>query len=93
MDFNLTEQQKLMQKLFREVAQNEVKENAADVDENERFPKENVEVMRQAKMLGIPYSREYGGAGADYLCYIMAVEELSKTCATTGVVAGTLFCV
>ena len=94
MDFNLTEQQKLMQKLFREVAQNEVKENAADVDENERFPKENVEVMRQAKMLGIPYSREYGGAGADYLCYIMAVEELSKTCATTGVVlsAHTSFC-
>ena len=75
-----------MQKLFREVAQNEVKENAADVDENERFPKESVEVMRQAKMLGIPYSREYGGAGADYLCYILAIEELSKTCATSGVV-------
>lgn len=79
MDFNLTEQQLMMQKLFREVAQNEVKENAADVDENERFPKESVEVMRQAKMLGIPYSREYGGAGADYLCYILAIEELSKT--------------
>lgn len=86
MDFNLTEQQKLMQKLFREVAQAEVKENAADVDEKERFPKENVEVLRQAKMLGIPYPREYGGAGADYLSYILAVEELSKTCATTGVV-------
>ena len=86
MDFNLTEQQLMMQKLFREVAQNEVKENAADVDENERFPKESVEVMRQAKMLGIPYSREYGGAGADYLCYILAIEELSKTCATSGVV-------
>ena len=42
--------------------------------------------MRQAKMLGIPYSREYGGAGADYLCYILAIEELSKTCATSGVV-------
>ena len=63
MDFNLTEQQKMMQKLFREIAQNEVKENAADVDEKERFPKENVEVMRQSKMLGIPYPREYGGAG------------------------------
>ena len=86
MDFNLTEQQLMMQKLFREVAQNEVKENAADVDENERFPKESVEVMRQAKMLGIPYSREYGGAGADYLCHILAIEELSKTCATSGVV-------
>lgn len=86
MDFNLTEQQKLMQKLFREVAEAEVKENAADVDEQERFPKENVEVMRQAKMMGIPYPREYGGAGADYLSYILAVEELSKQCATTGVV-------
>lgn len=86
MDFNLTEQQKLMQKLFREVAQAEVKDNAADVDEQERFPKENVEILRQAKMLGIPYPREYGGAGADYLSYILAVEELSKTCATTGVV-------
>lgn len=86
MDFNLTEQQKLMQKLFREVAQAEVKDNAADVDEKERFPQENVEVLRQAKMLGIPYPREYGGAGADYLSYILAVEELSKACATTGVV-------
>lgn len=86
MDFNLTEQQKMMQKLFREVAQAEVKEFAADVDEEERFPVEAVAAMRQAKMLGIPYPREYGGAGADYLCYILAIEELSKQCATSGVV-------
>ena len=86
MDFNLTEQQQMMQKLFREVAENEVKEFAAEVDEDERFPKEAVEVFRQAKMLGIPYSREYGGAGADYLCYILAIEEISKKCATSGVV-------
>ena len=57
MDFNFTPQQEMMQTLFREVANGEVKENAADVDEQERFPKESVEVMRQAKMLGIPYSR------------------------------------
>ena len=86
MDFNFTPQQEMMQTLFREVANGEVKENAADVDEQERFPKESVEVMRQAKMLGIPYSREYGGAGADYLSYVLAVEELAKTCATTSVV-------
>ncbi len=86
MDFNLTEQQQMMQKLFKEVANTVVKDNAADVDEQERFPKESVEAMRQAKMLGIPYPREYGGAGADYLSYILAVEELSKTCATTSVV-------
>ena len=86
MDFMLTEQQKMMKKLFAEFAEKEVKPLAAEVDEEERFPRETVEKMKACKMLGIPYSREYGGAGADYLCYILAVEELSKKCGTTGVV-------
>ncbi len=86
MDFMLTEQQKMMKKLFSEFAEKEVKPLAAEVDEEERFPRETVQKMADCKMLGIPYSREYGGAGADYLCYIMAVEELSKKCGTTGVV-------
>ena len=86
MDFMLTEQQKMMKQLFSEFAEKEVKPLAAEIDEQERFPRENVEKMAACKMLGIPYSREYGGAGADYLSYILAVEELSKKCATTGVV-------
>ena len=86
MDFMLTEQQQMMKKLFAEIAEKEVKPLAAEVDEEERFPRETVEKMKACKMMGIPYSREYGGAGADYLCYILAVEELSKKCGTTGVV-------
>ena len=86
MDFMLTEQQQMMKKLFAEFAEKEVKPLAAEVDEDERFPRENVETMKACKMLGIPYPREYGGAGADYLSYILAVEELSKKCGTTGVV-------
>ena len=86
MDFTFTEQQKMMKKLFSEFAQKEVKPLAAEIDEQERFPKETVNKMAKCGMLGIPYSREYGGAGADYLCYIMAVEELSKKCGTTGVI-------
>ena len=86
MDFMLTEQQKMMKKLFAEFAEKEVKPLAAEVDEEERFPRETVEKMKACKMLGIPYSREYGGAGADYLCYILAVEEIRKKCGTTGVV-------
>lgn len=86
MDFMLTEQQQMMKKLFAEFAEKEVKPLAAEVDEEERFPRENVEKMKACKMMGIPYSREYGGAGADYLSYILAVEELSKKCGTTGVV-------
>ena len=86
MDFMLTEQQQMMKKLFAEFAEKDVKPLAAEVDEDERFPRENVETMKACKMLGIPYPREYGGAGADYLSYILAVEELSKKCGTTGVV-------
>ena len=86
MDFMLTEQQQMMKKLFTEFAEKDVKPLAAEVDEDERFPRENVETMKACKMLGIPYPREYGGAGADYLSYILAVEELSKKCGTTGVV-------
>lgn len=86
MDFMLTEQQQMMKKLFTEFAEKEVKPLAAEVDEDERFPRENVEKMKACKMMGIPFSREYGGAGADYLSYILAVEELSKKCGTTGVV-------
>ena len=86
MDFMLTEQQQMMKKLFAEFAEKEVKPLAAEVDEEERFPRENVEKMKACKMMGIPFSREYGGAGADYLSYILAVEELSKKCGTTGVV-------
>ena len=86
MDFMLTEQQQMMKKLFAEFAEKEVTPLAAEVDEDERFPRENVEKMKACKMMGIPFSREYGGAGADYLSYILAVEELSKKCGTTGVV-------
>ena len=86
MDFMLTEQQQMMKKLFAEFAEKEVKPLAAEVDEDERFPRENVEKMKACKMMGIPFSRENGGAGADYLSYILAVEELSKKCGTTGVV-------
>ena len=86
MDFTLRKEHEMARTLFREFAEKEVKPLAAEVDEDERFPRENVEKMKACKMMGIPFSREYGGAGADYLSYILAVEELSKKCGTTGVV-------
>ncbi len=86
MDFNLSKEQLMLQKLFRDFAQNEVKPLAQEIDEEERFPAETVKKMAKLGMMGIYLPKEYGGAGADYLSYIMAVEELSKVCATTGVV-------
>lgn len=86
MDFSLTKKQLMVRKLMREFAENEVEPLAAEVDEQERFPEETVEKMKKYGMLGIPVPREYGGAGGDYLSYVLAVEELSKKCATTGVI-------
>lgn len=86
MDFSLTKKQLMVRKLMREFAGNEVEPLAAEVDEQERFPEETVEKMKKYGMLGIPVPREYGGAGGDYLSYVLAVEELSKKCATTGVI-------
>jgi len=86
MDFKLSKEQQMLQKLFREFAENEVKPLAADVDEEERFPEETVKKMAKLGMMGIYLPKEYGGAGADILSYVMAVEELSKVCGTPGVI-------
>lgn len=86
MDFNLSKQQELMRQLMHNFAENEVKPIAAEIDETERFPVETVEKMSKYGMLGIPIPTQYGGAGGDTLSYILAVEELSKVCATTGII-------
>ncbi len=86
MDFKLSKEQLMLQKLFRDFAQNEVKPLAQEIDEEERFPAETVKKMAKLGMMGIYLPKEYGGAGADYLSYVMAVEELAKVCGTTSVI-------
>ncbi|GKX31237.1 butyryl-CoA dehydrogenase [Vallitalea longa] len=86
MDFSISDEYKMLQKMYREFTENEVKPIAAEVDEEERFPVETVEKLAKCGMLGIPFPKEYGGSGGDNLAYAMAVEELSKACATTGVI-------
>lgn len=84
--FDLNKEQTMIRQLFRDFAETEAKPLAAEVDEQERFPDETVEKMAKAGFMGIPYSREYGGQGGDTQMYAMCVEELSRVCATTGVI-------
>ena len=86
MDFTLSKEQALVQKMYQQFAQNEVKPLAQEVDEQERFPEETVKKMAKLGMMGIYFPKECGGAGADVLSYVMAVEEMSKVCGTTGVI-------
>ncbi|ADO82067.1 acyl-CoA dehydrogenase [Ilyobacter polytropus] len=86
MNFELPKTHVLFRQMIREFVENEVKPIAAEIDEEERFPIETVKKMNEIGLMGIPVPKEYGGAGGDNLMYAMAVEELSKACATTGVI-------
>ncbi|OAT71736.1 acyl-CoA dehydrogenase [Parageobacillus thermoglucosidasius] len=85
MNFQLSEEHEMIRKMVREFAENEVAPTAAERDEEERFDREIFNKMAELGLTGIPWPEEYGGIGSDYLAYVIAVEELSKVCASTGV--------
>ncbi|MEA4987880.1 MAG: acyl-CoA dehydrogenase [Anaerovorax sp.] len=86
MNFQLTKEQEFVRKMVREFAVNEVEPLAAEIDAEHRFPVETVKKMADYGMLGVPFPKEYGGAGSDHIAYAITVEELSRVCASTGVV-------
>ncbi|HPS66368.1 MAG TPA: acyl-CoA dehydrogenase [Holophaga sp.] len=86
MDFQLDREHSLLVQMYRAFAKTEVRPLAQEVDEEEKFPLETVRKMARFGFMGIPFPKEYGGQGGDNLAYIMAVEELSKVCGTTGVI-------
>ncbi|HWQ62147.1 MAG TPA: acyl-CoA dehydrogenase [Negativicutes bacterium] len=85
MNFILTPEQEDIRKMVREFAAKSVAPTAAERDEKELFPREIFDQMGQLGLLGLPYPEEYGGAGSDYVSYAIAVEEISKVCASTGI--------
>ncbi|WP_448375401.1 acyl-CoA dehydrogenase [Fervidobacterium sp.] len=86
MEYLLKKEHLLARELFREFAEKEVKPLSQKVDEEEYFPQETVKKMAEIGMMGIPFPKEIGGAGGDFLAYVMAVEELAKHCATTAII-------
>ena len=86
MVFDLTEEQQMIQDMARTFAQKEVLPKAADLDETERYPEELVRMMAELGLMGVAVPEEYGGAGMDNICYAIAMEEISRACASTGVI-------
>ncbi|OPD57149.1 acyl-CoA dehydrogenase AcdA [Bacillus anthracis] len=85
MHFKLSEEHEMIRKMVRDFAKNEVAPTAAERDEEERFDRELFDQMAELGLTGIPWPEEYGGIGSDYLAYVIAIEELSRVCASTGV--------
>ena len=86
MNFSLTKEQEFVRKMVRDFAETEVEPLAAEIDAEHRFPEETVAKMAKYGLLGVPFPTEYGGAGGDHISYAITVEELSKKCASTGVI-------
>jgi alkylation response protein AidB-like acyl-CoA dehydrogenase len=85
MDFSLTEDQREIQALAREVAQAEIEPHAAEWDREHRFPVELYRKLAELGLMGVCVPEELGGAGADFLSYILVLEELSRADAGVGV--------
>ncbi|MFQ5925070.1 MAG: acyl-CoA dehydrogenase [Dehalococcoidia bacterium] len=86
MDFSLTEEQLMFQKMVRDFAAKEIEPVAAQLDETEEFPWENFRKMAELGLTGVTIAEEYGGSGGDALHLIIAVEEIAHACAATSLI-------
>ena len=89
MNFNLTKEQELVRKNLRAFTEAEVKPIAAETDRTSTYPRDTIEKLFRFGVMGMCVPKEYGGAGADDISAAIAVEELSKQCASTGDIVAT----
>jgi butyryl-CoA dehydrogenase len=80
----LDDEHQAIRELVRDFATNEIAPKSAEVDRNARFPEETFKKLGEMDLMGLPISQEYGGAGADYRSYAIAVEEIGRACGSTG---------
>jgi len=86
MDFNLSEDQKLIRDMSREFAEKELKDYAVEIDEKREFPKNVLKKMSQLGLLGLAIPEEFSGNEMDILSIVIAIEEIAKVCASTAVI-------
>ena len=82
----LSDEQREIRELVRTLARERVAPRAAEIDKSAEFPWDMVELFREHEVFGLPYDEEYGGTGTGALMVLVAVEEISKVCATTGLI-------
>ena len=95
MQFDLTEEQTLVLQTARDFAAREIEPKAAELDKTARWPTEIVQRMAELGFLGLAIPTEYGGAGLDNVSYALVMEEVSRACASSGVIMSvnnSLFC-
>ncbi|MFQ7739554.1 MAG: acyl-CoA dehydrogenase family protein, partial [Emergencia timonensis] len=89
MEFTYSREQEMVKKMLKEFAENEIAPISAEIDEKAEYPYETIAKLGELGLMGMPFPQSYGGAGTDYLTYIMAIEEISKVDAAHGVIIQT----
>src|SRR5215472_8189082 len=84
--FHLSEDEETLVSVIREIARERVAPRAAQIDHTAEFPWDMKELLAQQDILAMPFPTEYGGIGASELAIVMAIEELSRHCATTALI-------
>ncbi|HLS09308.1 acyl-CoA dehydrogenase family protein [Lentibacillus sp.] len=84
MNFELSKEQTMIQKMVRDFAEEVIRPRAIDIDQKAVFPRDIFEQMGELGILGIPFPEKYGGSGGDTLSYAIAVEEIGRVCGSTG---------
>ncbi|RDW17735.1 acyl-CoA dehydrogenase family protein [Oceanobacillus chungangensis] len=84
MNFELSKEQQMVKSMVHEFAEEVIKPRAIEIDEQAKFPVDIFKQMGELGLLGIPFPEKYGGSGGDTLSYAIAVEEISRVCASTG---------
>lgn len=87
--FSLTEKQQDIRQRAAELAQSQIRKIAAEIDSDERFPFENIQLLAENGIFGYAYPEAYGGSGRDFFGYILALEEIAKACAATASIVAT----
>ena len=85
-NFTLSEDHKMVLEMVRKLAQEEIAPKAAEYDRTREFPWDNIKKMSELGLMGVTVPEDYGGAGMDSLAYVIVIEEISRACASTGVI-------
>ncbi len=86
MEFTFTHEQEMMRRMVRDFARDRIAPAVKEMDEEDKFPRAVIDEMAKLGLMGIPIPEKWGGAGADFISYILALEEISRVSATVGVI-------
>ncbi len=86
MEFELSEEHRMIQRTVREFAEKEIAPRAEEIDETDRFPEDLFRRMGELGILGLPFPEEYGGSGGDYIALVLALEEIARVSGTMAII-------